>query len=307
MTLSDTSKDQPGVSIVIPTYNHEAFLGAALRSVVNQTYTNWEAIVVNNFSTDGTEVLVHSFNDPRIKLVNFHNNGIIGAARNQGINLATNTFVAFLDSDDTWLPTKLEKCIASLVEGADLVCHGENWIDQNSNSRSVFYGPTARATYLSLLFRGNRLSTSATVVRTSILKTVGGFSENSEFVTAEDYEMWLKISRITKNLVFIDEILGNFMRHGASASSSVEKHLHAEISVVNHHAKQLPNSFATTLRLRHRKAKAYYSAGRSSSRGGQIRSALKYFVTAIKTSPLFVRSYAAIILLFVNQIKARVQ
>jgi hypothetical protein len=199
------------------------------------------------------------------------------------------------------LPTKLEKCIASLVEGADLVCHGENWIDQNSNSRSVFYGPTARATYLSLLFRGNRLSTSATVVRTSILKMVDGFSENSEFVTAEDYEMW------SKNLVFIDEILGNFTRHGASASSSVEKHLHAEISVVNHHAKQLPNSFATTLRLRHRKAKAYYSAGRSSSRGGQIRSALKYFVTAIKTSPLFVRSYAAIILLFVNQIKARVQ
>lgn len=98
----------PGVSIVIPTYNHEAFLGAALSSVVSQTYTNWEAIVVNNFSTDGTEALVYSFNDPRIKLVNFHNNGIIGAARNQGINLAIYPFVAFLDSDDTWLPTKLE-------------------------------------------------------------------------------------------------------------------------------------------------------------------------------------------------------
>ena len=135
-----------GVSIVIPTYNHEAFLGAALSSVVNQTYTNWEAIVVNNFSTDGTEALVHSFNDPRIKLVNFHNNGIIGAARNQGINLAINPFVAFLDSDDTWLPTKLEKCVAALTNGADLVCHGENWIDETSHSRAVFYGPTARAT-----------------------------------------------------------------------------------------------------------------------------------------------------------------
>jgi len=307
MTFSDNSRDQPGVSIVIPTYNHEAFLGAALRSVVNQTYTNWEAIVVNNFSTDGTEALVHSFNDPRIKLINFHNNGIIGAARNQGINLATNSFVAFLDSDDTWLPTKLEKCVAALTNGADLVCHGENWIDETSHSRAVFYGPTARATYLSLLFRGNRLSTSATVVKTSILKTVGGFSENSEFVTAEDYEMWLKISQITTNLVFIDEVLGNYTRHGASASSSVVKHLNAEISVVNHHAKQLPNSFATNLRLRHRQAKAYYSAGRSSSRSGQSRSALKYFVTAIKTSPLFARSYAAIILLFVDQIKARVQ
>ena len=294
-----------GVSIVIPTYNHEAFLGAALSSVVNQTYTNWEAIVVNNFSTDGTEALVHSFNDPRIKLVNFHNKGIIGAARNQGINLAINPFVAFLDSDDTWLPTKLEKCVAALTNGADLVCHGENWIDETSHSRAVFYGPTARATYLSLLFKGNRLSTSATVVRANILKSVGGFSENPEFVTAEDYEMWLKISQLTNKFVFIDEILGNFTRHGASASSSVVKHLHAEISVVHHHAKQLPNSFSTNIRLRHRKAKAYYSAGRSSARSGQSRSALKYFAIAIKTSPLFTRSYAAIILLFVDQIKTK--
>lgn len=295
----------PGVSIVIPTYNHEAFLGAALSSVVSQTYTNWEAIVVNNFSTDGTEALVYSFNDPRIKLVNFHNNGIIGAARNQGINLAIYPFVAFLDSDDTWLPTKLEKCVAALTNGADLVCHGENWIDETSHSRAVFYGPTARATYLRLLFKGNRLSTSATVVRANILKTVGGFSENPDFVTAEDYEMWLKISQITNNLVFIDEILGNFTRHGASASSSVVRHLHAEISVVHHHAEQLPNSFATNLRLRHREAKAYYSAGRSSARSEQSRSALKYFATAIKISPLFTRSYAAIILLFVDLIKTK--
>ena len=295
----------PGVSIVIPTYNHEAFLGAALSSVINQTYTNWEAIVVNNFSTDGTEALVHSFNDPRIKLVNFHNNGIIGAARNQGINLAINPFVAFLDSDDTWLPTKLEKCVAALTNGADLVCHGENWIDETSHSRAVFYGPTARATYLNLLFKGNRLSTSATVVRANILKSVGGFSENPEFVTAEDYEIWLKISQLTNKLAFIDEILGNFTRHGASASSSVVKHLNAEISVVHHHAKQLPNSFSANLRLRHRKAKAYYSAGRSSARSGQSRSALKYFATAIKTSPVFTRSYAAIILLFVDLITTK--
>ena len=134
---------------------------------------------------------------------------------------------------------------------------------------------------------------------------MGGFSENPEFVTAEDYEMWLKISQLTNKLVFIDEILGNFTRHGASASSSVVKHLHAEISVVHHHAKQLPNSFSTNIRLRHRKAKAYYSAGRSSARSGQSRSALKYFATAIKTSPLFTRSYAAIILLFVDQIKTK--
>jgi len=74
------------VSIVIPTFNHAPLLNRALESVRQQTYQNWEAIVVNNFSTDNTIEVVESFKDPRIKLINFSNNGIIAASRNQPRN-----------------------------------------------------------------------------------------------------------------------------------------------------------------------------------------------------------------------------
>ena len=78
----------PLVSIVIPTYNHADMLRRAVQSVVSQSYTNWNAVVVNNFSTDNTIDIVNEFNDSRISLVNFRNEGVIASSRNKGIELA---------------------------------------------------------------------------------------------------------------------------------------------------------------------------------------------------------------------------
>ena len=82
----NVSKTEKGlVSVVIPTYNHAHFLGEAFQSIVDQTYTNWEALVVDNNSKDNTDDVVSSFDDIRIKLFKINNNGIIGASRNLGI------------------------------------------------------------------------------------------------------------------------------------------------------------------------------------------------------------------------------
>ena len=155
----------PSVSVVIPTYNHAQFLGAALASVRAQTVTDWECIVVNNFSTDDTERLVAELGDTRIRLVNFSNHGVIAASRNQGIALAQSELVAFLDSDDAWAPDKLQKCFDKLTKGFDLVCHAERWLHEDGDVREVVYGPERRATFDNLLFEGNCISTSAVVVR----------------------------------------------------------------------------------------------------------------------------------------------
>jgi teichuronic acid biosynthesis glycosyltransferase TuaG len=79
----------PLVSVVIPTYNHAQFLRAAIQSVIDQTFSDWEAVVVNNYSEDDTVQIVASFNDARIRLVNFRNHGVIAASRNYGMGLAT--------------------------------------------------------------------------------------------------------------------------------------------------------------------------------------------------------------------------
>lgn len=293
----NSTKELIKVSVVIPTFNHADFLRSAIQSVIDQTYTNWEAIIVNNFSTDNTIGVVAEFNDPRIQLVNYRNQGVIAASRNEGVRLATGSVVAFLDSDDHWFPDKLAKCVEQIDQGNDVVCHGENWSSEGLPVRAVFYGPAKNSTPKKLLFRGNCISTSATIVRTSTLNQVGGFSENSEFITAEDYELWIKLAKVTERFYFLHEILGEFRRHDQSASSAVQRHLDAELSVIAHHSSQNMRSFGDQLRLRHRRSKAIYAAGRAEMRAQNKLAARRYFARAIIQSPLFLRTYIALILL----------
>ena len=292
-----SNNESTKVSVVIPTFNHADFLRIAIRSVIDQTYGNWEAIIVNNFSTDNTIDVVAEFKDPRIQLVNYANHGVIAASRNEGIRLATGSVIAFLDSDDHWFPNKLAKCVAQIDQGSDVVCHGENWSFKGLPVRAVYYGPAKYSTPKKLLFRGNCISTSATIVRASTLKEVGGFSVNSEFITAEDYELWIKLAKATLRFYFIHEILGEFRRHDQSASSAVQRHLDAELSVIGHHSSQNVHSMGNYLRLRHRRSKAIYAAGRAEMRAHNKLTASRYFVKALNQSPFFLRTYIALIML----------
>ena len=125
MAQVSTMSDQPFVTVVIPTLNHAKLLRRALYSVVAQTFDNWEAIVINNFSTDETIKVVESYQDDRIKLINFKNNSVIAASRNQGIKNARGIYIAFLDSDDNWYSEKLQKCVEYANQGAQSICHGK--------------------------------------------------------------------------------------------------------------------------------------------------------------------------------------
>lgn len=285
----------PIVSVVIPTYNHARYLGAALQSVIDQSFTNWEAIVVNNFSEDDTEHVVRSFADPRITLVNFRNHGIIAAGRNEGIRRSRGTYVAFLDSDDTWTPNKLDVLVPVLDAGADLACHAEIWVGGGLPSRTMHYGPTDRATWHNLLLRQNCISTSATVVRRTVLESVGIFDESPSFVTAEDYELWMKIARAGGRMAFIDEVLGEYRRHDSNASAAVLKHLAAERAVVGKHL-ALDTSIGTLARRR-RLARCTYTAGRGFATTGRRGSALGMYLRALVTFPFEPKTYAAIALL----------
>ncbi|MBI4191169.1 MAG: glycosyltransferase [Betaproteobacteria bacterium] len=287
----------PAVSVVIPTYNHAQFLGQALRSVLAQTCAGWEAIVVNNYSQDNTAEIVAAFDDPRIQLVNFRNHGIIAASRNHGVQLARAELVAFLDSDDVWYPRKLECCLARLEEGYDLVCHGEAWTTDGAPARNMFYGPEARAAYRSLLFNGNCISTSAVVVKKTVLRQAGGFNEDARFVTVEDYDLWLRLSRAGARIGFVREILGEYRIHGANASKALLRHLEAEIAVIESHFAALAAlDWITRLRIRRRRALAYYGTARGFQTAGDYREAWRWFARAYRESPFILRMHAAVLL-----------
>lgn len=291
------------VTVVVPTYNQADFLGEALRSVIAQDFAGWRAIVVNNHSTDGTREVVASIDDPRIELVDFANHGIIAASRNVGIERADSEFVAFLDSDDWWSPTKLSRCVTALGTEFDVVCHAEEWRSA-SGSRVVRYGPANRSGYRELLLGGNCLSTSAVVGRTETFRRLGGFSVDPRFVTAEDYDLWLRVAQSGGRFRFIDDVLGVFRIHGSSASSAVDRNVAAEMAVVEHHLSRA--AFAGRAVRRRREARSHYAAGRAHHAAGNDRAALRRLLRSVRLNPLFPRVHAALVLAVVSAVRRAV-
>lgn len=285
----------PLVTVVIPTYNQAHFLREALQSLQSQTFTNWEAIIVNNYSDDDTITVVESFADRRIRLENFRNQGIIAASRNRGIEFASGQYLAFLDSDDTWYPGKLARCVDILSEDVDLVSHGLRWI--GDREKVVFCGPERRASFDALLDKGNCITPSATVVRRDLVRTVGGFSENPAIVTSEDYHLWIKLAKVGTRMRFIKETLGEYRIHSGSQSSSVLRHLNSVLCVIAEFLPVTPSdSFTTRMRLRRRLGLAHYSAGRSMQTNGQFIMSLPLFVRSLAYWPFYPKIYASMAL-----------
>jgi len=289
---------EPTVCVIVPTYNHAPLLKKALESLIAQTFTDWEVVVINNFSGDDTIQIVESFNDSRIRITNFRNSGVIAASRNEGLRLAKGKYIAFLDSDDLWYPNKLQKCVDQARLGFSFIGHGELWVNDELTQRPVLYGPTSRATYRSLLYRGNCISTSATFIEKSLIDTVGGFDENPEIISTEDYDLWMRLAALAPATFFIREVLGEFHRRPGSASSSVTLNLASELVVLKKHFARQSKTFWNRARMRHRYAIAYYGAARQLV--GMPKQAMQLFSKAWVLSPLVLRIYPGVFIALVR-------
>jgi glycosyltransferase involved in cell wall biosynthesis len=286
---------RPRVSIVVPTYNHAHFLEAALDSVRAQTMGDWECIVVNNFSEDDTEAVVASFADPRVRMINFRNQGIIAASRNVGIREAAADWVAFLDSDDVWEPEKLERCLAvAEADGADLVSHPELFLRDGRTGQCTEVATPRRTTYTSLLLDGNCLSPSAVLVRRQALLRVGGFCEDREVVTAEDAELWLRLAADGIHMASAPEALGYYRIHGAQNVNAVERHMNASLTVLDRHYPRL--GVTAPCRYRRARARIIYAAGRTQQKLGRGRAALALLGRAFLVWPFLPRLPVAALL-----------
>jgi glycosyltransferase involved in cell wall biosynthesis len=209
------------VSVIIPTFNHGHYLGRALQSLLDQSYTNWEAIVIDNFSTDNTEELMYAFSDKRISYLKFRNNGVIGASRNAGIRVARGEWVAFLDSDDWWHPKKLSELHAQSRKNLDVFYHELQIIRPRKSWRKRFIGSwqVRSPVQIDLLLRGNALATSSVVVRREVLNKTALFNENNAMVACEDYNLWLQLGRVTNNFKYCRKVLGYYMDDGKGMSN----------------------------------------------------------------------------------------
>lgn len=293
--------ESPIVSIVIPTYNQAHLLRECLESVRAQTLGAWECIVVNNYSDDDTVAVALSFGDARIRVENFRNNGVIAASRNVGIRMATAPWVAFLDSDDVWWPEKLERCLAATGPQIDLVSHAEAIMRAGRRVGMKPAGDGCSTSYRGLLLGENLLSPSSVLIRRELLLKLDGFTEEPALITAEDYDLWLRLAKVGTRIAFVSEALGEYRLHGGNASASVARHMNASLEVVNRHAAGTGLCQLDRLRLRRKRASIRYAAGRSCQAAGRRREALRHYAASLYVWPLLWKPYAAILLTLVRR------
>ncbi len=205
----------PRVSVVIPTYNSAKFLSCSITSVINQTFKDFEIIVVDDGSFDDTEKILK----PYLKDIRYfyQKNSGSAKARNIGINKANGEWIAFLDSDDYWENNHIEMMISKQKKNpeADLIYGGKCWIDQYGNGIKDVPLQSAypEGWIFSKLFYDNYISTSSTVfARRSVLIDLGGFNEQPVFRNAQDYDMWLRLAA-NSIIVSIPELIINYRRH----------------------------------------------------------------------------------------------
>tara|TARA_R110002126_G_scaffold6945_2_gene34940 strand:+ start:13 stop:957 length:945 start_codon:yes stop_codon:yes gene_type:complete len=222
----DKDINKPVVSVIMPAYNASGYIQEAINSVIAQTYTKWELIIIDDGSTDSTsEIIINNCNqDLRIHYF-YQENGKQGKARNLGLYHARGPYIAFLDADDLWQPEKLEIQLEEIiVKNVDLVFANSYVFNNDTVSdrsrkfkilNQVFKGEEA----LKLFLEVNRIPILTVLAKKEKILLVDGFSEKRVIQNAEDYHLWLKM--LISGFVFYgsEKTLASYRVHNESSTS----------------------------------------------------------------------------------------
>jgi teichuronic acid biosynthesis glycosyltransferase TuaG len=200
----------PCISIIIPSYNRAELLKNAVMSVLTQTFTNFEVIVCDDGSTDNSEELILSLNDERIKWLSLPHSGKPSVPRNHGMRKSKGEWLAFLDSDDRWFPSKLETQINILKTHKYQAISSNCFAVNNANNKShLMININNDSFSFYELIERNLAVTSMVMFNRGLLDKVIGFPEADCLKIGEDYALWLRVASYT-DFAYIIEPLGEY-------------------------------------------------------------------------------------------------
>lgn len=211
------------VSIITPTFNSEKYINETIVSVQNQTFTEWKMIIVDDCSTDHTCKIVEDLaeNDSRIQLIRQNVNGGAAKARNRALELSTGRYVAYLDADDLWMPTKLERQIAFMENNQyGFSCTSYEVIDDDGMSMNKYIHMLPYVTYKGFL-TNNLLQTVGIMVDLTIVSKSCLVMPNMR--RRQDAATWLQVLKSGQNCYGLDEVLAKYRRSEDSLSSNKVK------------------------------------------------------------------------------------
>jgi len=272
------------VSIIVPTYNRGHLIGETIQSVIDQSYANWELIIVDDGSTDDTKKRIEEFNDNRLRYYFIEHCGIIGAVRNRGMNYARGEYIAFLDSDDLWQPDKLDYQLSLLKENPQasfIFGHGEqfgNGATPTPELENFFEGNV----FLPFLFEERFIFYVPTFIfKKEVLDKITTIDENLFY--AGDIDFFLRMA-YTFEGVFSHNIVARIRKQEKSHSQSNELDAYDEYLVML--KKHFRESRLTSKQFSQLASKHHYKLGLFYLRSGKSERANKEFQNYILLNPL---------------------
>jgi glycosyltransferase involved in cell wall biosynthesis len=228
--------NKPIVSVIMPVYNAEKYLNEAIESILNQTFKDFEFIIVNDGSTDNSLNIIEKYKnqDDRIKVINRENRGLIYSL-NEAIMKSSGIYIARMDSDDISLPTRFEEQVNILEQNKEVEvvgCH-YNIIDNSGNIRKQHRVPLSTEDIFFNLFYSTPFAHPSVMIKKEILIN-NLYSDNIETSAVEDYELWTRI--YNKNNFFnIDKCLFSYRIYGESFSDTKKKKMYKSGMIVSKH------------------------------------------------------------------------
>jgi len=236
----------PKVSVIIPTFNCAQYLPQAIDSVLNQSYQDFEIILVNDGSTDDTQVVVDSYSKKAFNTIHYiaQENKGLACARNVGIRNAHGNYLALLDADDVWLPKRLELGVAMLDAHPEIALVHANvvWMTEEGavQSEAKRYRNTFSDQIVKSLFLRNvHISCPTVLMRRECIDKVGMFDENLARLGCEDRDLWVRIAGHYK-IKYIPEVLAYYRLRKSGMSKDSVKMLQARQYVIEKNASQNP-------------------------------------------------------------------
>ena len=249
------------VSVIVPVYNRENYVAETLDSILQQTYQNIEIVAVNDGSKDNSLLVLESYKKKypdKILVIDQENQGQV-RSRNNAILQSRGEYIAFLDSDDLWLPDKLEKQLPLFVDNVGLVYSGIHNIDGDGNIIDTeLIREDMRGDIHNKLLIKNRMTGGTVVLRRDVIDKVGMF--DVDFAAAENWDLWLRVSKHYA-VDFVNEPLVKYRKHSGNMSKDDILMINIVDSILKKHCSGEPDSPASKIAIDKAHANFAYRKG----------------------------------------------
>lgn len=277
---------QPRISVIVPTYNRADLLSQAMASVLGQSYGDFELLVVDDGSTDNTAEIVAGTGDPRVIAISQEHSGLPAVARNAGMRRAAGSYIAFLDSDDLWLPDKLAQQVALMDASPALGLSYTNCYRFASDPKMHEPAPLLRpqemlsGNVFDQLYGQPKIPNLTVMLRSAVIAEVGCFDEDPRLKANEDYEYWLRIAA-RYPIGHLAAPLALYRAHAGGISKAVIATSHAKLYMIAKLDRLYPE---TTTRMAGKRkrwlASIHYLLGRGHLRDNNVAEARRHLQQA---------------------------